>query len=236
MMSQRQLLIIGGTSGMGLEFFKSARSLGDYGPVMNPDPGTLDVTDTSSVEWYFKYLRTDHKVAAALDVAYFAGYNRLMPLGSINAVSLRHTFAVNVEGFINVIDAMCKYGWDLTNVNFTAIASDAARIPMRHSIAYCSSKAALVMAVRCAARELAPKWRVNAVSPGVVAGTPMSDQTDREVKRQRGWSKEEADDYERSMIPMGRRATMAEVGQVVMQTLRGPEYLTGANIEINGGK
>lgn len=220
---------------MGWEFVKAANSSGEWS-ILTPTPEGLDVADRASVAAYFNKLRMPSLNPPPLDLAYFAGYNRIMPLGDINHISLRHTFAVNVEGFINVLDSMVKNGWDKAQSNIVAIASDAARIPMRQSIAYCSSKAALVMAVRCAAREMAPNWRVNAVSPGVVSGTPMSEQIDTEVRKQRGWTEEEAMTYERSMIPMGRRATMAEVGEVVLQALRGPQYLTGANIEINGGK
>lgn len=229
----KHLIIIGGNSGMGHEFFKSARAYGPYTSISVPDPSVMDVTDISRIDWFFKGWG---RGTSEIDLAYFAGYNRLMALGEINSSSLRHSFAVNVEGFINVINSMCANGWKDQKVNVCVIASDAARIPMRHSIAYCSSKAALVMAVRCAARELAPSWRVNAVSPGIVAGTPMTEYIDREVPKLRGWTLEQANEYERSMIPMGRRATKAEVAEVVLSTLQGPEYLTGANIELNGGK
>jgi pteridine reductase len=107
---------------------------------------------------------------------------------------------------------------------------------MRNSIAYCSSKAALVQAVRCAARELAPHVRVNAVSPAIIEHTPMTTNIDAAVQLQRGWSEEEALEYERKLIPMGRRATKEEVAQVVLQTLAGPQFMTGSNIEITGGK
>ena len=59
---------------------------------------------------------------------------------------------------------------------------------------------------------------------------------DSEVQRQRGWTLAEAQEYERSMIPMGRRATKREVAQLVLNTLEGPVFMTGSNIEITGGK
>jgi NAD(P)-dependent dehydrogenase (short-subunit alcohol dehydrogenase family) len=58
---------------------------------------------------------------------------------------------------------------------FVAISSNSARIPRRNSIAYCASKAALSMALRVAARELAgSQVAVWGYEPGLLAGTPMT--------------------------------------------------------------
>lgn len=62
---------------------------------------------------------------------------------------------------------------------FVAISSNSARIARRNSIGYCASKAALSMALRVAARELAPKGEVMAwgYEPGLLDGTPMTRET-----------------------------------------------------------
>jgi NAD(P)-dependent dehydrogenase (short-subunit alcohol dehydrogenase family) len=62
---------------------------------------------------------------------------------------------------------------------FVAISSNSARIPRRGSVGYCASKAALSMALRVAARELAPEGKVMAwgYEPGLLDGTPMTRQT-----------------------------------------------------------
>lgn len=62
---------------------------------------------------------------------------------------------------------------------FIAISSNSARIARRNSVAYCASKAALSMALRVAARELAAEGRVAVwgYEPGLLAGTPMSLET-----------------------------------------------------------
>lgn len=64
---------------------------------------------------------------------------------------------------------------------FVAISSNSAHIPRRGSMPYCASKAALSMALRVAARELANKnVAVWGYEPGLLAGTPMSEQTRRD--------------------------------------------------------
>lgn len=63
---------------------------------------------------------------------------------------------------------------------FVAISSNSARIPRTGSAPYCASKAALSMALRVAARELAPDpWAplVWGYEPGLLAGTPMTEAT-----------------------------------------------------------
>jgi NAD(P)-dependent dehydrogenase (short-subunit alcohol dehydrogenase family) len=64
----------------------------------------------------------------------------------------------------------------------------------------------------------------------------MTDRLDDEIPAMRGWTTDEALSYERSLIPMERRCTKAEVAQLVLSVLDGPEYLTGAIIPITGGK
>jgi NAD(P)-dependent dehydrogenase (short-subunit alcohol dehydrogenase family) len=66
---------------------------------------------------------------------------------------------------------------------FVAVSSNSARIPRRNSVAYCASKAALTMALRVAARELAPGKQVTVwgYEPGLLDGTPMTRETTRQL-------------------------------------------------------
>jgi 2,3-dihydro-2,3-dihydroxybenzoate dehydrogenase len=59
---------------------------------------------------------------------------------------------------------------------FVAISSNSAHIPRRVSMPYCASKAALSMALRVAARELAGEGvQIWGYEPGLLAGTPMTE-------------------------------------------------------------
>ena len=107
---------------------------------------------------------------------------------------------------------------------------------MRGSVAYCASKAALNAAVRVMARELAPLHRINAVAPGMVEDTPMTDYIDRNLPEFRGWALEYVAEYERQNTPSGRRATKSEVAETIVWVLFGPEQMTGAILDINGGR
>lgn len=62
--------------------------------------------------------------------------------------------------------------------HYVVMSSNSAHIPRSHSMAYCATKAALSMAVRCAARDLQKAdfdLTVYGWEPGLVKGTPMSD-------------------------------------------------------------
>jgi 3-oxoacyl-[acyl-carrier protein] reductase len=92
---------------------------------------------------------------------------------------------------------------------------------------YSAAKAALITFTRSAARELAPYGvRVNAVSPGVI-DTPFHETFS-------------TPDLLRSFvatIPLGRMGTSTECATVIAFLVSGAaSYLTGENIEINGGQ
>ena len=76
------------------------------------------------------------------------------------------------------------------------IVSNAAHMPMRCSTAYNASKAAALAVTKQMARELSPTTTVFSVSPNKLAGTAMSDSIDEQVVRTRGWTRQEAHDYQ----------------------------------------
>lgn len=72
--------------------------------------------------------------------------------------------------------------WKATEISpagahFVALSSNSAHIPRSQSMAYCASKAALSMAIRCAARDEGKEGGSMSIygwEPGLVKGTPMS--------------------------------------------------------------
>lgn len=114
-----------------------------------------------------------------------AGVNWPADIGSVR---LRHglldSFENNVVGPMlllqDFVTSPVRYDRAGLVKKFVAISSNSARIPRRGSMPYCASKAALSMALRVAARELAEAGGVAVwgYEPGLLAGTPMTRATE----------------------------------------------------------
>jgi NAD(P)-dependent dehydrogenase (short-subunit alcohol dehydrogenase family) len=221
--------VIGGTSGIGAAVVERCAFMGDD---VRATGEAIDVRSRDELDRYF------NDESWFDGVVYSAGMNRLSWIRDLDPFSAADIMDVNVTGFMRLLQVVAGYnaagGHRCRSV--VAISSDAATRPMRTSMAYCASKAALDAAVRCAARELAPDVRVNAVSPGMIDGTGMTRYIDKTVPELRGWTPEASARYEASQSPIGRRGTVDEVAEVVYDVLHGPEFLTGSIVQVNGGR
>lgn len=94
--------------------------------------------------------------------------------------------------------------------------------PVRGFAPYLMSKAALAQMVRSLAVELAPRVRVNAVLPGVVA---WPDGTDDDVRRA----------YE-ARIPLERSGTPEDAAGAVAWLALDAPYVTGVELRVDGGR
>lgn len=140
---------------------------------------------------------------------------------------------------VNLMSAYWTLDWLVANNNAAAnvifITSQTYRVPQRTTSLYCASKAALTQLMKTAARELAPKgWVINAIAPGKIIDTEMSQLTDDQVLELRGWTIADADEYAKKLIPAGRYTYCGEVADAVQWLLGAPTYINGAVIEMMG--
>lgn len=227
---ERNLWVLGGTSGIGKTTYEVL--LARYGDEW--DHHAAFGYEDFNVRFRMPF-RMRFEEWAPTDVVYSVGINHLDWIKDIRLSDFIELMTVNVYGFLNVVRMLDENGHG--PVNMVVVTSDAAWRPMRTSAAYCSSKAALEMAVRVASREYAAKgWRINAVAPGKVEDTPMTHYVDQRVLELRGWTKKFAEEYERQSSPIGRKVTKAEVAGVIEQVLFGPAAQTGEIIAVNGGR
>lgn len=88
-------------------------------------------------------------------------------------------------------------------------------------VAHGAAKAALVHITHTLARALAPRIRVNAVAPGLVAPPPgFTDAAEAQFLHN---------------VPLGRIGTMEDVAQAVCYLIDAP-YVTGSIVRVDGGR
>ncbi len=95
------------------------------------------------------------------------------------------------------------------------------------SIPYAASKAAVINMTMLLARALAPRVRVNCVTPGFVVGQWMEESLGRDRY-------EQAAERTRQRIPMGRVATPDDVAHAVLSLITS-DFITGHNLICDGG-
>ncbi len=98
----------------------------------------------------------------------------------------------------------------------------------KNGVNYCSARAGVLTLTKCLALELAPRIRVNCVTPGYIA-------TEEVVERYQLHKKE---NYEQaiSAIPLGALGTPEDIFRMVDFLVNESTYITGQNFLVDGGK
>jgi pteridine reductase len=96
--------------------------------------------------------------------------------------------------------------------------------PMRDYSVYCISKAGVLMLTQSLAKELAPKVRVNAVSPGPTVLPEGSNEMTPEIKEKI-----------LSRTAMRRMGNAAEIAKAVLYFVNS-DYVTGQELAVDGGR
>ncbi len=141
-----------------------------------------------------------------------------VPLAEMSEETLDEAFDVNVKSAVMAAKAAVPHIRERTKAGaIVNVASLGALRPWPSHLAYCASKAALLMATRCLALALAPGIRVNAVAPGIL-DPPGADET---LRRR---------------IPAGRFGRHEEAIEAILYLLVGASYTTGEVLTLDGGR
>ncbi|WP_420637810.1 SDR family NAD(P)-dependent oxidoreductase [Candidatus Poriferisocius sp.] len=180
----------------------------------------IDVTDAAAV----RAVPGIEKVDIVVQSAGTVGPN--VPVTDVAPADWERTFAINVTGIFNVLQAvipgMVARGWG----RIVNIASIAGKEGNPNLSAYSASKGAVIALTKSVAKELATTGvLVHSVAPAVIA-TPMNADTAPEVL-----------DYMVSKIPMNRTGQPEEVAALV-GWLASEEctFSTGSCHDISGGR
>jgi 3-oxoacyl-[acyl-carrier protein] reductase len=182
-----------------------------------------DMQDITSISNAFKEI---HKNFGQLDVMINnAGIMKAAPIGMITSTLIDETLGVNLKAPILHLQSASKMMARNQGGTIINISSILGTVTRDYQLIYSASKAALQMATRVAARELAPKnISVNAIAPGFVPTQLHGDLSDDQLSA--------ATD----MVGMGRLGSSAEVAELAFY-LSTPmaRYITGQIMGIDGG-
>ena len=145
------------------------------------------------------------------------GVFRRIPLDELSEDVLDEAFDVNVKAAVVAARAAAPHLRRRGGGAIVNVASLGGLRPWPSHLAYCASKAALVMATQCLALALAPEIRVNAVAPGILEAPGAAEPLKRRV-------------------PAGRFGRLSEAVDAVTFLLADASYTTGEVLKLDGGR
>jgi NAD(P)-dependent dehydrogenase (short-subunit alcohol dehydrogenase family) len=241
-LDNRIALITGGTTGIGLATAKLFIEEGAKVIVTGRNPETLDqakkilgagadviaadTSDLKAVEQLFKTIAERYQKIDALFVN--AGVAKFVPLAQSTPEIFDEQFNVNVRGAYFTVQRAVPLIADGGAILFTASMVTSIAEPM--SSVYSATKAALRSFGRTLAAELAPRIRVNTVSPGPIE-TPIFGKL--------GLSSETIQAFAADMLqrnPLKRIGHVDDVAKAALFLLSDQSsYTTGIELFVDGG-
>jgi len=226
----KKAVVFGGTSGIGLATAKRLTEGGATVVAISRNPSkagalpdgittqSCDVRDASAVEALLNSLAPfDILVSAAT-----GGDRAVGPFLEMDMEGYKGSFD-KLWGYANVVRYGAQHVSDGGSI--TLVSGSPARKCKPGQIALSSVGGAVEAMVRAVAREVAPRIRVNVVSPGVI-DTPMF--AAQGAERDALYSKM----TENNLIPRG--GTADEVAQGIMFVIEN-EFVTGTTVDVDGG-
>ncbi len=187
----------------------------------------LDLSDLGAVE------RASCELANALPILDVLVHNASIyaptPLASLSASDIARFHAVNA-GAPALLSAALAPSLSASKLDgggsiVAMLDIHALGLPRREFAAYAMSKAALHEMVRTLARDLAPRVRVNAVAPGVVAWPDEGYESDAAAQA-----------AYLARVPLARAGTPEDAAEAVRWLALEARYVTGQVIRVDGGR
>ncbi len=186
--ADRRVVVTGAAGGVGASLVEAFRREGAHvvGTDVTPGEGLhrVDLRDEAAIT---AFAAAAVEELGGVDVlCNVAGIQRFARLGDITADGLRAHFDVNAVAPVVLTQALAPALAE-SGGNVVTIASISALMAQPYNAVYCASKAAVLMAMRSLAMELAAhRVRVNCVSPGGIE-TPMPHTSAAELPADIDW-------------------------------------------------
>jgi len=187
-------------------------------------PVQADVRSRPEVEAMFEQaLRAFGKVDALVSNA---GINKDGPFLEMPDEDWRVVMATILDGTFYCSQEFARHygGRDGSIVNLGAVTAFKGR---KYGANYCSARAAVLALTRCMAVELAPRIRVNAVTPGRIDTAELRSRYQLDDLRTRARLEED--------VPLERLGRPEDVAGMIAFLVHSAKYVTGQNYFVDGG-
>ena len=239
--SDKRVIVTGGASGIGLAMSKAFAKAGYRVAVIDQVSITEDMrrNEFRDVEIFLSTdisCDADRKAALSFIVEKFEGVDVLLnnagvsiqePALAVTPDSWDRAMDVNIKAAFfmaqEVAIVMQRQSTDSVMINTASVSG---MVAMPNYISYNISKAGVIEMTKCLALELAPKIRVNAISPGYIL-TPMqkAEYSDAGIKACA------------EKIPLRRLGDPQEVADLALfLSSSSAKFATGHNFVIDGGE
>ncbi len=208
------VIITGGTGGIGSATAKKFEESREWKVVVT-GRDDMDITSPESVEKFFA--QYDH-VDCLVNCAGIFGNKSLM---EYDLESMNKVIAVNEIGTYLCTQAVIS---KMVRGSIINISSVAGQVGSGADPIYAATKGAILAFTKSMAKMLAPKIRVNCVSPGI---------TDTGLLDTRKWT-DIAFDVDQT--PIGKMAEPADIANAIyFLASDNGQHITGATLDVNGG-
>lgn len=220
-------LIIGGTSGIGLEVTKKLSKIGHHIYVFSRNNRNLDALP--NVVFHEIDVTSENNTYPEIEqidgVVYTPGSLNLKPIRNVSTDDIQNDFSTNVIGIIKIIQQYYKQ-IRKSGSSIVLFSSVVAKIGMPFHTSIAISKGAIEALTKTLAAELSPKVRVNAIAPSTT-NTPLTSTI---------LSNELAIKQASSRHPLSNIGDPKDISELVIYLLSdSSKFMTGQIIGIDGG-
>ena len=223
---KKNILIIGGSSGIGLEIVKQINE--------EHNVYVASRTNESLTQLKHEFLKIDINdqtidsslIPECLDgLVYCPGTINLRPFRGLKPDTFIEDFNLNVMGAIKSIQAVLKNLNNSVHASIVLFSTVAVQTGMPFHSSIAASKGAIEGLTRSLAAEFAPKISVNAIAPSIV-DTPLSDKfLNNEAKMQRAVERH----------PLKKVGSPSDLASTAVFLLTNSSWITGQVIGVDGG-
>ena len=228
-MDSRNYLIVGGSSGVGLELVKLLD--GRQQTVYIGSRSAPDLTLFTNVHHLSYDANADHSemvgLPDALDgLVYCPGSINLKPLQRLSTDDFLADFNLNLLGAVRTIKSTLKrLRKSHLGASIILFSTVAVQTGMAFHASVASAKGAIEGLTRSLAAEFAPRIRVNAIAPSLMDTPLTKDLLSTDAKR----------DAAAERHPLKRVGTTRDIASMCVQLLTNGSWITGQVIHVDGG-